>query len=71
VGSSAGSEDAKNDGTLSPQAGERGVDLRDFRSPDRIDFVRDRASEVVTGAGLGAQEAEKDVRQRHGKPITQ
>ena len=50
-----------------PEPGEGGVDLRDLRLPDRFELLRDHAREVVTGARMVGEEAQKDVRERHGK----
>ena len=71
VRAAARSEDPEDDVALAPQSGESGVDLRDLRPPDGSDFVFDHASEVVSGARLRAQEAEKDVRKRHEKSISE
>jgi hypothetical protein len=67
VGAAAGPEHPKNDESLPPQAGESGVDLRDLRLPDRLDFFADRAREVVTRTRLQREKAEEDVRERHRK----
>jgi hypothetical protein len=70
VRSSAGSEDPEDDEALPTELPEHRVDLGDLRPPHRLDVVADLAREVVTGARLGREKAEEDVRERHRKTIS-
>jgi hypothetical protein len=70
VRASAGPEDPQDHVTLPSKPGEGGVDLGDFRLPDRFHLLLDHAREVVSGPRLTVEETEKDVRKGHTKTIS-
>ena len=55
---------------LASEPGEGGVDLGDFRFPDRFHLLLDHAREVVSGPRLTVEKTEKDVRKGHTKTIS-
>jgi hypothetical protein len=63
-------EDPQDHVTLPSKPGEGGVDLGDFRLPDRFDLLLDDPREVVADSRLAVEETKKDVRKRHTKTIS-
>ena len=70
AGAPAGAEDPEQDPTLPPHPGEGGVDLGEAGAPRGVDFVLQRAREVVPGARRFAEQAEEHVGERHAGTIS-